>query len=328
MAFYIEYCLGWRSQSNKKADKGTIVHKVMEICGLAKKHLQEGKLTFEDDIIGTVLTDKYEENYLNEIIEKVYTYYTSNIPHHEWSTSDFNECKKWVWKALQQYDGDFDPRYRDIVDVEVHFDIEIKEDWAKYEYDGVSGYLGLKGTIDLVTNLGDGCYEVVDWKTGKRLDWATGEEKTQEKLFSDPQLRIYHYALSRVYPEMKSLINTIYFINDGGPYSLHFHEHDLAKTEEMLQKKFEFIKRTEIPKQNKSWKCTKFCYYGRSSFENTSITPLIQKNYGDITAPGQIMTKCEQTKHALDIHGCDHTTKTMLCPGHNVMHYKAPGEVS
>ena len=29
--YFLEYVLGYRSPSNKKADKGTIVHKVLEI---------------------------------------------------------------------------------------------------------------------------------------------------------------------------------------------------------------------------------------------------------------------------------------------------------
>ena len=39
MQYYMEYTLGWRGSSNKKADKGTIVHKALEICAVAKKGL-------------------------------------------------------------------------------------------------------------------------------------------------------------------------------------------------------------------------------------------------------------------------------------------------
>lgn len=35
--FFIEYVLGWRGPSNQKADKGTIVHKVLEILAIIKK---------------------------------------------------------------------------------------------------------------------------------------------------------------------------------------------------------------------------------------------------------------------------------------------------
>ena len=46
------------------------------------------------------------------------------------------------------------------------------------------------------------------------LNWATGEEKTQEKLEIDPQLMIYYYAVNKLYPEIDNCIVTIYFIND------------------------------------------------------------------------------------------------------------------
>ena len=44
--YLVEYFLGWRGPSNKKADKGTIVHKVLEVAALAKKAAQDGKKTF------------------------------------------------------------------------------------------------------------------------------------------------------------------------------------------------------------------------------------------------------------------------------------------
>src|SRR5690606_34355557 len=58
--------------------------------------------------------------------------------------------------------------------------------------------------------------------TGRRLNWATGEEKTHEKLKDDPQLRIYHYAVSHLYPDIENIYITINFINDGGAFTICF----------------------------------------------------------------------------------------------------------
>ena len=142
----------------------------------------------------------------------------------------------------------FDPRNRNILCPEQHFDFEIKKPWAQYSYDTpegkLEGYLALKGTIDLITLVNDNTIEVIDWKTGKRLDWATGQEKTLEKLQNDPQLRIYYYAISHLYPHIKNVIFSIYFINDGGPFSICFDKSDLAKTEDMLRQKFDIVKKT------------------------------------------------------------------------------------
>ena len=85
----------------------------------------------------------------------------------------------------------FDPRNRKIVDAEPHFDFVIDEPWADYNYtlnnENIHGKLAMKGTIDLITEVDDGVYEIIDWKTGRRLDWATGQEKTFAKLQKDPQ---------------------------------------------------------------------------------------------------------------------------------------------
>ena len=82
----------------------------------------------------------------------------------------------------------------------------------------------MKGTIDLITKPSEDTLEIIDWKTGRRLDWATGQEKTQEKLETDPQLMIYFYAAKKLYPEIKNCIVTIFFINDGGPFSVSFNK--------------------------------------------------------------------------------------------------------
>ena len=57
--YFIEYILGWRGLSNKKADKGTIVHKVLEILAYIKKNQQDGNKSFIDDIAGEIFVDKY-----------------------------------------------------------------------------------------------------------------------------------------------------------------------------------------------------------------------------------------------------------------------------
>ncbi|NDG33103.1 hypothetical protein EB118_23930, partial [bacterium] len=71
--YFFEYVLGWRGPSNKKADKGTIVHKVLEILAVIKQGLQDNKKIVDDDTIGKIDTHKYN---LDHIIEQVYQYYT------------------------------------------------------------------------------------------------------------------------------------------------------------------------------------------------------------------------------------------------------------
>lgn len=331
MQYYLEYTLGHRGLSGLKADKGTIVHKVLELVAVAKKTRQEGRKTFTDSQIGRVSASNESDEYIDKLVDRVYTFYTERLPHHPWKALDLKHCRAWTWKAIQFNDGMFDPRNRQVRDVEPHFDFEVDHAWADYKYDlsteVLKGKLALKGTIDLITDLGDGMVEVIDWKTGKRLDWATGKEKTQESLKDDPQLRIYHYACKQLYPDVSTFLITIYFINDGGPFTLHFDDSDLPVTEKMLELKFNHIKKIEEPKLSRSWKCSKICHQGKSTFEGTNITPIKEFRPGQITPHGEFMTKCEQTRYLTRKHGIDWATENLVQLDHSFGKYKAPGEV-
>lgn len=324
--YFLEYVLGWRGPSGQKADKGTIVHKVLEILAVIKKAQQDNISEVVDDVVGSININNYN---LNTMIEKVYRYYSEANSHHKWTIKDYKDCHAWVYKAIEFNDGMFDPRKRTILEPEQHFDIEIKKPWAKYAYDTsegkLEGHLALKGTIDLITLVNDNTIEIIDWKTGRRLDWATGQEKTQEKLEKDPQLRIYHYAISHLYPNIEHIIFSIYFINDGGPFSICFDKSDISSTEDMLRQKFEIVKNNRRPKLNKSWMCTKLCHFGKTTFENTSIPPEVEYRENQTCQSGSFMTKCEQVRHDLELYGIDQVVNLYKHPNHSIGKYKAPG---
>lgn len=326
MQYFLEYNLGIRSPSNKKADKGTILHKVLEILAYIKLYEQNNTLIYNDDIIGDINIKKYN---LDTITEQVYKYYTSQFKHHEWEVKDYKDCRLWVNKALEAHNGTFDPRNRNILQPEQHFDIVINKPWAYYKYvtknENLEGYLALKGTIDLITKVDDNTIEIIDWKTGRRLDWATGEEKTLAKLQNDPQLRLYHYAVSQLYPKIEHIIFTINFINDGGAFSVCYDKADLPKTEDMIRIKFDTIKNTKVPQLNKSWKCNKLCHFGKTTFENSHILPILEYRDGQLTKVDNYMTKCEQVKHDIDLKGINNVIDEYTLPGYTVGKYKAPG---
>lgn len=334
--YFIEYVLGRRGLSNKKADKGTIVHKVLEILALMKKAQQENLLVITDEIMGEInldVCDMFDDKFILLLINKVYDYYTSQCTHHEWLEKDRKDCIEWVSKTLRSHNRLFDPRRRNIFRSEQHFDLMIDKDWAKYTYDingeKINGNLAIKGTIDLITKLDDTTLEIIDWKTGRRLNWATGQEKTQEKLEEDPQLKLYHYAAHRLFPEYKHIIVTINFINDGGPFSVCFDNHDNAvATEYMLRDKFHKIKNTTKPRLNKSWMCSKLCHFGKNSFENDNhVLPIIEYRDGQVTPKNKCMSQCEQIKHEIDVNGMDSAVDKYQIPGYSIGTYKAPGEV-
>jgi hypothetical protein len=325
--YFIEYVLGWRGPSNQKADKGTIVHKVLEILAFIKQGLQEDKTIIIDDIAGEINIKKYN---LEKIFDKVYDHYTKANSHHVWKDKDKKDCLNWVYKTIEFNNGMFDPRNRHIICPEQHFDFIIDKPWAKYKFDtpdGVlEGNLALKGTMDLITKIDDNFFEIIDWKTGKRLNWATGKEKTQACLENDPQLRIYHYALHHLYPDIDNIMITINFINDGGPFSMCFQNSDLIKTEIMIKEKFEKIKNVKRPQLNKTWMCKKLCHFGKTTFENSDINAIEEYRDNQITPKGEIMCKCQQIAHDTQLQGIDSVVKQYKHPNHSFGFYKAPGE--
>ena len=322
-AYYLTYVLGHQSPSGVAAEKGTIVHKVMECLAQAKLAHQDGEDHYIDDHFGKMSVKDhdyvYSDAFVDDLIEKSYEHYTSRSDHH-FTPKHRQECVKWSYDAITFCNGAFDPRKRDIVAPEGSFDFEIDEDWAKYDYetpDGqkISGNLSMKGTIDLITKVKDNVYEVIDWKTGRRLDWATGREKDFKKLTTDPQLRIYHYALSKMYPDIDQFIMTIYFIKDGGPYTLAFNKSDIEDTKRMIKKRFEEIKNSERPRLIRSWKCSRICHFGKTLHPSGAIS----------SSTGEPMTICEYTANKIRTKGMDCSLVEDIREGHQFDYYQNPG---
>jgi ATP-dependent helicase/DNAse subunit B len=322
MQYFITYALGHRSISGKKAQLGTIVHKVMECLAACKKELQDTgkktKLSITDDALGEInFTQKklYTKKFVKELLDASYQYYTENCTHN-YTGADMRFCSGLVDDALLYNDGQFDPRERNVVASEPQFDIPIEEEWAKYKYkmpDGkvVEGQLAIKGTIDLVTEVDDGVIEVIDWKTGRRLNWATGEEKTYEKLLEDPQLLLYNYAISKLFPDYEQAIMSIFFIRDGGPFSMCFDKSDQKKFLGMLETRFKQIQHNEYPRPISSartnFKCTKLCHFYKNNW------------------PGTNVSMCEHVEEHLKAFGHDETVEKCTRDGFEIGYYEAPG---
>lgn len=190
--FYINYVLGIQQEVNIKAHKGTIVHKVLECLALGKKSLQNNTGNPIDDVCGEIdIIEMYNEKYVDNLLDKAYTYYTA-YDESAFTKTDRKDVGKWLNIALTHNDGMFDPRKRDVLEPEQSFDFVINKDWAKLKepIDGQT-HLSMKGTMDLVTRVGPNLIEVVDWK-GLPLDtklptpngWTTmGEVQIGDLLF-------------------------------------------------------------------------------------------------------------------------------------------------
>lgn len=271
-SYTLSYLLGIKDKTGAAATRGNISHKALECLARKKLALQRDEEIFWDDELKRQFTlDEAEPHFLIDI---AYDHYTTSTPHLSWAPKDRRECHKLMDQALELDGGIWNPLHRNVVAPELYFDFEIEAPWAAYSFplpDGteLTGQLGLKGTVDLVTRLDDGVLEYVDWKTGARKDWSVDDPKksvkTYQKLRNDPQLRIYHYALSRLFPDAKEIIMSIVYIKDGGGFSLAFGKEDIAITEEMLRKRFDIIKNTVKPKARVSYRCKTFCTFGKNN---------------------------------------------------------------
>lgn len=322
MQYFITYVLGHRSASGKKAELGTMVHKVMEVLAGLKKYQQDNPrkkyLEIVDEAVGKVRVDKdrlYTQEFVEELEQLSYESYQKQSDH-KWANVDKKTVHDLCWKTLHYNDGQFDPRNRNVVDPEPHFDIPIEEDWAKFEYEMpngeiIKGQLAIKGTIDLVTQVSDDTIEVIDWKTGRRIDWATGEEKDYDKLCKDPQLLLYNYAISKLYPDYKQAIMSIFFVKDGGPFSMCFDKKDQEKFLGMLKDRFEEIQKNNLPKpinNNRSdFRCTKLCHFYKNNW------------------PGTDQKMCIYIEDHLKKHGMNDTIKHCTNEGFNIGYYESPG---
>ena len=247
---YINYCLGIEEESGKKAVLGTMVHKVLELLALCKLREQNNnKKDIDDDAVGKLTIDfPWKTNIgMESLIEKVFGYY-SNKSKRCYEEADFNIVKEWCYMAITHQNGNYDPRNQQIFAAEKHFDIELAKPWSKYTYtlnnQNFDGNVRIKGTIDLITSVNGDTIEVIDYKTGSRKNWATGKTKEYSDLCEDKQLMLYYYALKTLYPD-KNILFTIFFIRDGGPFTLCFDEEHIKKTEVILKDTLEKVWKTD-----------------------------------------------------------------------------------
>lgn len=246
------------------------------------------------------------------LIDKYGKYYAKNSAN-TWEPAHFKQLTNFVWIALDYQNGAFDPRRAKIFGTETFFDLTIDAEWAKYNYDyrgkQLNGILHLKGTIDLIVELDENTLELRDYKSGQRLDWNTGEPKTYKKLHDDNQLLTYYWAGKKLYPD-KNLIISIFFIRDGGPYSICFHEEDILRAEQLFKNTITKTKNCELPilldPLQKNFKCNRICDYYKQKIGNTNM--------------------CMFIHNEIQKHGLDYVVDKYTKEGFTVGTYDSPGE--
>jgi hypothetical protein len=263
----IGYTLQMREPTGAAAAKGSCVHKVLELGARCQVARQELRKEFREEELGVTLPTK--DFCYDHAVNLAFEFYKAKEPHLPWAARDLRDVRTWTHQALGWHDGAFNPLNRRVVAPELYFDLEIEAPWAAYRHqmpDGqvIEGRLGVKGTMDLLLEV-DGepdALEYLDWKSGRRIDWATREQKTYSKLLKDKQLRLYHYAIRRLFPRVKTVYTTVMFIKDGGPFTIPFGPEDIPGTEQMLRETYEAIRDTVRPEKNVGPNCG-FCHYAK-----------------------------------------------------------------
>lgn len=244
-------------RAEKAASKGSAVHKALEVIGRAKKCKQEKINHFYDDELDknfnpyhidykqllTLCIDKYKEE-----------------PQMAWHGGDIKHVKDWFWKVI---DSDWNPSRCNIYDVEKFFDITIEEDWAKYSYeignDKLEGHYKIRGTIDLIVNLGNNTLSIRDWKTGRKTNYAKkGQpDKTYKDLCNDHQFLLYYYVGKKLFP-LYDIIVEVNFIRADGISTLFMNEESYKKSYKNLVDFFATIRENYPPTPIK-YKNTESC---------------------------------------------------------------------
>jgi len=281
LKYYLNYVLGLPDKPhNNKADRGNLCHKALELLGKKKLACQQNKLEFSESEIGkTWLVSDFTPEVAFREAWDYYVYVKT--PYWDWNPKEYKTCQKIFNVALTANNGQFNPLNGCILEPEQYFDFEIEEPWANYKFvnpygspEFIEGKLAVKGTVDLVSHSPDDQDVVLytDWKTGQRKDWVTGKPKGFKSFRKDFQLRLYHYALTRLYPNAKAIIITIFWLADGGPFPIPFCRDDIPETMELLKKRFLEISNCQKPTRIKpSFRCG-WCYYDKQPFKHKDGT--------------------------------------------------------
>lgn len=248
--FYLQYILGFPSKAGKKALLGTIAHHILEIFAKAKA---SGHTEYN--------TSKRTD--IRYICRICWERYTKENPEFEYTDED----KIFVYnQVMSVVNSVYDPLKLEILRTEHQFEIDMV--WPGFQIEKDS-YMKLRGTIDLITKIDDETIEIVDYKTGQRTDWITGEEKDFYKFIADVQLRFYNLACSKLYEQYKHRLFTIIFTRDGGPFTVTFTEKELYDTIDQIRRIYWEICNNSNPKRlidekwDQIWKCNYVCDFGK-----------------------------------------------------------------
>lgn len=299
MAYFISNLLKWQFRPGKAADLGTICHAVLEALALIKLGKQDNLVSVTTEQGLVINTSQYN---IENIVEETYAYFTNlkEYQNQKWEVKDLKDIKKYVLIVLNHNNGQFNPLNKEIISTEQRIDFQIKEPWALLPD---QTYLRITGFVDLVTRISIDTIEITDYKTGSLTDFHSGATIDIEYAMKDIQLRLYHMALAEKFGCDNNYLLTLFYLKHAKPITVSFDCNTIEETRAMLKLKFLEIVNTGIPKRNRSWKCKKFCEFGKNTFDGVQVKPIQQFLDGQITYPGVNMCICDQVHFEINRRG-------------------------
>lgn len=129
---------------------------------------------------------------------------------------------------IRKFHNSFKPGLRNIVATEKRFYIALNDKHV------------LNGIIDRVDKLPVGTFEVIDYKTSKALP-------SQDDVDRDKQLCIYNYAVENLWPDVKDVRLTLYFLKFGAQITT------TRRTDEVESIKEEIIATADKIEKENEW---------------------------------------------------------------------------
>jgi len=239
--YMLEQLLKIRPPTGKAALQGTIVHQVFEWMAKLKKK---------------------DKTHIDPmwLLDQAWIWHTKLNPHiairretSRGEAADFKKCRLCIEHIVN---SDFNPYKMKIIDAERWFEIQLEgDDWECTDEFHNNTQFTNRGLMDLVHEIDENTIEIVDWKTGKREDFYTRKEYDFKKLLEDIQLRLYHFAACKLYPQYKNILITFHFILDGGPITIPPTDYEIPLTIEALSKFFSTVKADTLIIRNRNWQC-------------------------------------------------------------------------
>ncbi|OHA11516.1 MAG: hypothetical protein A3H71_01265 [Candidatus Sungbacteria bacterium RIFCSPLOWO2_02_FULL_48_13b] len=152
-------------------------------------------------------------------LDQVLTHYRENFPREGWNESELAIYEKQGEAMLKSFYQRNAPWNFNVIDLESRFEVTIE--------DPARGTVHiLTGIMDRIDKLPDGRYEIIDYKTQKRLP-------SQEKVERDLQLSIYAMGLAKRWPHIKpdQIKLSLQFLKHGETLSTTRTSEDFHKTE-------------------------------------------------------------------------------------------------